>query len=179
MWATDNSQNWHALFVVTGQEEVIKKALEDAFGDEVKLVVPKREIRERKAGKWRLVKRNLFPGYILLKGSITVEAYNRIKKIPLAVNLLKSEEGPLKIEEKELEVLNILMDNEDGNIGISTVFKEGEKVKVNSGPLVGLEGHIQGVDMRKGWASVRISFLGEERTVQLGIDLVDKTCNNS
>ncbi len=174
MWATDNCQNWHALFVATGQEEVVKEALEEAFGDEVKLVVPKREIRERKAGKWHLVKKTLFPGYILLKGSITVEAYYRIKEMPLVANLLKSEEGPLRIEEKELEVLNILMDDEDGSIGISTAFKEGERVKVNSGPLVGLEGHIEGVDMRKGRARVKISFLGEERIVQLGLDLVDK-----
>jgi transcriptional antiterminator NusG len=88
--------------------------------------------------------------------------------------LLKDESGPLKIEEKELEVLNILLKDDDENIGFSTAYKEGQKVKIIDGPLVGLEGHIQSVDTRKGRAKVNIDFLGSPRTVQLGINFVDK-----
>ncbi len=140
----------------------------------MKFIVPKRELRERKAGKWYKVKRNLFPGYILLKGKITIETYYRIKEVPVLTNLLKDEDGPLKIEEKELEVLNILISNKDGTVGISTAYIENEKVKVANGPLVGLEGYIQSIDTRKGRAKIKIDFLGDTRIVQLGIDFIDK-----
>ena len=174
MWNMDNTESWHALFVTTGHEEKVKKALEAIFQDEIKSIVPKRELRERKAGKWHKVKRTLFPGYVLIKGRITIETYYRIKKIPMLAKLLKDESGPLKIEEKELEVLNILLKDDDENIGFSTAYKEGQKVKIIDGPLVGLEGHIQSVDTRKGRAKVNIDFLGSPRTVQLGINFVDK-----
>ncbi len=174
MWNTANSETWHALFVTTGHEEKIKKALDKYFESQLRFIVPKRELKERKAGKWHIVKKTLFPGYILVKGKITTEAYYGIKTIPMLANLLKNEDGPLIIEEKELQLLKILINNNDGNIGISTAYKENEKVKVNNGPLVGLEGLIQSVDMRKGRAKVKLDFLGETRTVQLGIDFVDK-----
>lgn len=173
MWNIDKKESWHALFVTTGHEDKVKKAIEATFKDEIKSIVPKRELRERKSGKWHIVKRTLFPGYVLIKGKITIETYYRIKEIPMLANLLKDESGPLKIEEKELEVLNILLNGEE-NIGISTAYKEGQKIRIIDGPLVGLEGHIQSVDTRKGRAKVSIDFLGDTRTVQLGIDFVDK-----
>ena len=92
----------------------------------------------------------------------------------MLTNLLKDEDGPLKIEEKELEVLNILISNKDGTVGISTAYIENEKVKVANGPLVGLEGYIQSIDTRKGRAKIKIDFLGDTRIVQLGIDFIDK-----
>lgn len=174
MWNIDKKESWHALFVTTGHEDKVKKAIEATFKDEIKSIVPKRELRERKSGKWHIVKRTLFPGYVLIKGKITLETYYRIKEIPMLANLLRDESGPLKIEEKELEVLNILLKNGEENIGISTAYKEGQKVRIIDGPLVGLEGHIQSVDTRKGRAKVSIDFLGDTRTVQLGIDFVDK-----
>ena len=87
--------------------------------------------------------------------------------------LLKSEQGPLQIGEKELEVLKILINSETGNVGISTAYRKNEKVQIVEGPLVGLEGQIQSIDARKGRARVSINFLGEPRTVQLGIDIIE------
>ena len=174
MWNIDKKESWHALFVTTGHEDKVKKAIEATFKDEIESIVPKRELRERKSGKWHIVKRTLFPGYVLIKGKITIETYYRIKEIPMLANLLRDESGPLKIEEKELEVLNILLKNGEENIGISTAYKEGQKVRIIDGPLVGLEGHIQSVDTRKGRAKLNIDFLGSPRTVQLGINFVDK-----
>jgi len=174
MWNTDNSKSWHALFVLTGHEEKVKKALEKTFNDEMKVIVPKRELRERKAGKWHKAKRTLFPGYVLIKGKITLETYYRIEKIPMLTKLLKDESGPLRIEEKELQVLNILINSEDGNIGMSTAYKEGARVKIVEGPLAKLDGYIQSIDTRKGRAKVKIDFLGQTRIAQLGIDFIDK-----
>ena len=174
MWETNSAEKWHALFVPTGQEEYVKEALEKFLGDQLKFMVPKRILKERKRGEWHRVKRNLFPGYILVKGNINSETYYKIKSIPVVARVLKSEEGPEEIEKRELEVLKILIENEDGDIGISTAYKENEKVVVNSGPLAGLEGNIQSIDKRKGRAKVKIDFLGETRTVQLGIDFIEK-----
>ena len=167
-------ENWHALFVSTGHEDKVKKFLEMTFGEEMKAIVPKRELRERKKGKWNIVKRKLFPGYVLVKGNIDIEIYYKIKDSPILANFLRDEDGLLTIDEKELIALNTLINNEDGNIDISKAFKENEKIKIIDGPLVGLEGYIDSIDARKGRAKVKIDFLGETRIIQLGIEFVDK-----
>lgn len=170
--STKKEEPWYALFVPTGQEEKTKNIIENTF-ENIKPLVPKRELKERKAGKWNIVKKKLFPGYVLLKGNISVEDYYKIKKLPVFANFLSDEDGLLEIDKRELRALNILL-REDDNIGISTAYKENDKIKIIEGPLAGFEASIGSIDARKGRAKVKMDFLGETRIVQLGIDFIDK-----
>ncbi|MBU3159847.1 antiterminator LoaP [Clostridium frigoris] len=165
---------WYVLFVNTNQEEKVKKILEKEVGDEYKFIVPTRELRERKNGKWHNVKRKLFPGYVLIKGIMNIETYYKLKKVPGIIKLLSSENEVLTVDESELRVLKILIDNDDNNIGISMLYKENDDVKIVEGPLMGIEGQIVKVDGRKGRAKVSLNFMNEERIVELGIEVVDK-----
>jgi transcriptional antiterminator NusG len=54
----------------------------------------------------------------------------------------------------------------------SDIFMQGDKVIVINGPLTSLEGKILKVDKRKGRARVLITFLGEERVIDLGVNLI-------
>ncbi len=144
------------------------------MGEEYKFIVPTRELRERKDGQWRNVKRRLFPGYVLIKGIMNVDVYYKLKKTPGIIKLLRSEDEVLTVDERELRVLKILIDNEDNNIGISKLYKQNDNIRITAGPLVGLEGQILKVDSRKGRAKVNLSFMNEERVVELGVELVDK-----
>ena len=166
-------EEWYVLFVIANQEEKVKKILEKEVGDEYKFIVPKRELRERKDGIWHMVKRKLFPGYVLIKGIMNIEVYHKLKKIPGIIKLLSNEGDILTVDEKELRVLKVILGSDD-NIGISKLYKENDSVKIIAGPLVGLEGQIVKVDFRKGRAKVSLSFMNEERVVELGIEVVDK-----
>jgi transcriptional antiterminator NusG len=165
---------WYVLFVCTNQEEKVKTFLEKEVGNQYQFIVPTRELRERKDGKWHSVKRRLFPGYVLIKGIMSIETYYKFKRIPGIIKLLSGEEEFLTVDEKELKVLKILIDNDDNNIGISTVYKENDGIRIIAGPLTGMEGQIIKVDFRKGRAKVSLSFMNEERIVELGIGVVDK-----
>ncbi|BCZ47109.1 transcription termination/antitermination protein NusG [Clostridium gelidum] len=165
---------WYVLFVNTNQEEKVRKILEKEMGDKYKFIIPTRELRERKNGKWHNVKRKLFPGYVLIKAMMNAEIYYKIKRAPGIIKLLRDEEEVLTVEEKELKVLKILIDNNENNIGISKLYKENDEIRIIAGPLLGLEGQIIKIDSRKGRAKVNLSFMNEERIVELGIELVDK-----
>ncbi len=169
-----NDEAWYVLFVNTNKEENVKKTLEREMGNEYKIIVPTRELRERRNGKWDKIKRKLFPGYVLIKAMMNAEVYYKIKKAPGIIKLLRDEEEVLTVSEKELKVLKILIDNNDNNIGISKIYKENDEIRIISGPLSGLEGQIVKIDSRKGRAKVNLSFMNEERIVELGIELVDK-----
>ena len=170
----EKKEAWYALFVNSNSEEKVKKALEKEMGDDYYFIIPKRKLRERKGGNWHFVKRKLFPGYVLVRGTLSLEDYYHIKTVPGILKLLKSEDKVLTIDEKELEVLGLLIDKKENSIGISTLYKENDVIKIIDGPLTGFEGQIVSVNGRKGRAKVRLSFLNEERIVELGVKLVDK-----
>lgn len=166
-------ENWHGLFVVTGDEDKVKERLKYRLPEDFGIVVPKRQLRERKGGIWHIETKILFPGYVLMNGNITTDIYYRLKNIPSVLRLLKTGNEITAIQSSEMSVLYKLICNNEV-IGFSTVLLENDRVRVVDGPLFSLEGLIAGIDHRKGRAKVRLSFLGEERTVDLGISILQK-----
>lgn len=168
--AIDPNQ-WYAVFVKTGEENKVKERLEYRFDEELNILVPKRKLRERKGGVWSFNIRNLFPGYVLVNGYIDSETYYRFKNIPGLLKLLRAGHDPLRIDPGEMELIARLTFNGD-IIGMSEILIENEKIRVVDGPLTSMEGLIESIDRRKGRAKVRMNFMGEERTIELGITVV-------
>lgn len=169
----DESEQWHAVFVLTGNEDPVKEKIEYALGcSGIRAVVPKRRIMERKAGMWHEKIKPLFPGYVLLQGKIDVSAYYILKAVPGLVRILKENGELYRIYPEEIEIISRLMCNGE-IIGTSVAFKEGDKVVITDGPLLNMEGLITSVDTRKGRAKVRLSILGDVRTVDLSITFIE------
>lgn len=170
--ALAKENHWYALFVATGEEDRVKEKISFKLRNELRPLVPKRKIRERKDGKWSYKIRLLFPGYILLNGCMDDSRYSLIRDIPGVIRLLKDSDGPLTIREEEIKV--ILRLTEDGGeiIGTSEAYVENGAVIVTCGPLSGLEGHIRSFDKRKGRAKVLLNLLGEPRVVELSVSMV-------
>lgn len=165
-------ENWYALFVKTGEEDNVKDRLMFRIGDRgIRVVVPKRCIRERKQGIWENKIRTLFPGYILLSGNISYKEYDLFSNVPGVIRLLKDKNGPMEISRYEMSIINQLICNND-IIGYSSAYFEGGRIIITDGPLLGLEGYIVAVDKRKGRAKVRLNIMGQPRVVELSISFV-------
>lgn len=162
---------WHSFFVVTGEEEKAKERIKYRLQDDYKVVVPKRKLKIRKSGRWVVESRVLFPGYVLVNGIITTDIYYRLKNIPNVLRLLKTGDAVASIDPHEMALLSRLICNSE-EIGFSNVLVENGRVQVIDGPLFSLEGIIISIDHRKERAKVRIPFLGEERTLDLGISML-------
>lgn len=170
----DNSNLWYAVFVKTGNEQIVKEKIAYTFkGSDVLPVVPQRRINERKNGAWHEKIKPLFPGYILIKGYISIDDYYILKTVPGILKILRDYNGLYRIHPDEIEIMGRLMI--DGEvIGISTAYQEGDSIIISDGPLLGMEGLIQSVDNRKGRVRVCLSFLGDKRTIDLSIKLIYK-----
>ena len=163
---------WHALFVETGREDRVKEWLQiELRGSDIRILVPKRKLQERKNGVWTEKIRILFPGYVLLYGSIGVAEYCKIRGTPGLIRVLQDSSGLLEIHETEIRIINMLIQDGD-TIGTSSILQEGGKILVVDGPLRGLDGLIAYIDKRKGRAKVRFNFIGEPRLVDLSIETV-------
>ncbi|NLY18969.1 MAG: antiterminator LoaP [Clostridiaceae bacterium] len=167
---------WYALFVKTGEENLVKERLDYRFGGDPVIMIPKKIIKERKNGKWYQRVRNLFPGYIFLHGTLTNENYRNLWQVPGLYKLLCTDREPVRIPDSEIEVFSHLFDRED-IIQESDILMEGEEVTIVSGPLTALQGKILKVDKRKGRARVMINFLGEERIIDLGVNIIQAANN--
>lgn len=162
---------WHGLFVVTGEEDKVKERVKYRLGEDYTVMVPKRLLKLRKGGIWRVEKKALFPGYVLINGQIDIDTYYRLKNIPNVLRLLKTGNAVASIDSREMTVLSRLICNSE-EIGFSNVLLENGRVQVTDGPLFSLEGIIISIDHRKERAKIRLNFLGEERTVDLGISIL-------
>jgi len=165
------SDDWYALFVQTGKEDQVKEYIMKNFDSNLRAIVPKRKLKERKGGTWSYVIRTLFPGYVLLNGDIEDKKHNYYKNIPGAIKLLRNDYEPLKIEKHEIQTISRLICN-DEIIGFSSVLVKGGSVVVVDGPLTSMEGHIVDINKRKARAKVRLNFMGEPRIVELGISVL-------
>lgn len=170
----DESCQWHAVFVMTGNEQTVKEKIAYTFkNSNILPVVPKRRINERKNGAWHEKIKPLFPGYILIKGYISIDDYYILKMVPGILRILKDNNELYRLHPEEIKIISRLMI--DGElIGISNAFQQGDSIVITDGPLLGMEGLIQSIDYRKGRVRVCISFLGDKRTIDLGIKLINK-----
>lgn len=166
---------WYVLFVSTGEEDNVRDRLRYTFGDKLKLMVPKKLIRERRKGVNKEVEKVLFRGYVFINSAVDFKAYYEIKNTPGVIKFLKSGTDILQLEEDEAEILDKLL-SKDEIIGISNIFIENSEIRVIDGPLKNFEGKIVKVDRRKGRAKVLFTFCGSEKLVDLGVNEID-LCN--
>ncbi len=164
-------EKWYALFVATGDEDKVKERINFRMQYQVRAIVPKRGMKERKDGKWEYKIRILFPGYVLLNGVITSETYETLRDIPGVIRLLRDNDGLQQINEKEIEIISRLTTDSE-IIGSSTIYESGGRIIVIDGPLYGLEGSIQSFDKRKGRVKVTLNLMNEQRIVELSVALV-------
>ncbi len=165
---------WYALFVRTGEEEVMRKFLETLLPyANMKILIPKRKLQERRRGKIAEVVKSLLPGYVLIKTEMDVDIYHQLKQMPGLLSILRDESELLCIPEHEIATI-LALTNEDDVIGFSEVYREGDRIKVWAGPMAGLEGIIDSYNHRKKRLRIRLEILGQVKKVDLGAELVEK-----
>jgi transcriptional antiterminator NusG len=167
--------NWYALFVKTGEEELTRKYLETILPHaDMKILIPKRKLKERRRGQIVECIRTLLPGYVLIKADMDNDLYYQLKSIPGLLRILKDEKEPVPIPEHEIAVILALTTNSDV-IEFSEIYKKGDRIKVCKGPMVGLEGIIDSYDHRKKRLKIRLEILGQVKKVDIGAELVHKS----
>ncbi|MDN5302821.1 MAG: transcription termination/antitermination protein NusG [Thermoanaerobacteraceae bacterium] len=174
-------KKWFVLFTKSGEENKLKEAIEHIFPpDEIKPLIPRRRLTEKRQGKKIEVVRTLFPGYVFINTTMTEETYNNIKKMPVGSKLLMADLEPAEVPVEEMRPILKLTGASD-IIGYSTGIRVGTKVKIIDGPLKDFEGLIIDVDSRKGRAKVLLDILNETKKVDLGLvvlQTLDRAANS-
>lgn len=170
---------WYAFFVKQSKEDVLCRyfnyMLRGRKEITYRLIVPKREVTEYKAGAKMLVHKPLFPGYIIIDTESIYKIYNIMKVLWHSEihALLRTDEWIQEIKEDEILPLLKIM-NKDGIIKESTIHIKKDKVIVIDGPLIHYTGRIKKINARKGRAKISLNFLNNKYELNIGVKCLDK-----
>jgi len=170
-------KEWFILKVQVNREDSIRDALirrikieglEEYFGD---IVVPTEDVAEfNKSGKRRIVKRKLYPGYLLVNMTITDDTWFLVRETPGVGDFTGSAGKPTPMDPREVErILRLGATEEEGGGQVKTAipFKIGDRVRVKDGNFQNFEGDVESIDEANGRITVVITIFNRSTPVEL------------
>ena len=129
-----------------------------------RVVVPEEEETEIKNGKKKVLKRKVFPGYVLVEIIMTDDSWYVVRNTPGVTGFVGSAGSgskPTPLLPEEVKVILKHMGMDEKRIDID--FEVGESVTVKEGPFANFTGKIEEIDRDKGRAKVMVNMFLVER----------------
>jgi len=177
---SDLEMNWYILKVQVNREKSICEALrrsvrmasmQDYFGD---ILVPTEDVREfTKAGKPKITKRKLYPGYIVVYMAITDESWFLVRDTSGIGDFAGAAGRPSPLSQEEIDRIIAAArppkgdEVEEQQIKTTIPFKVGDRVRVKEGYFQNYEGDVSAVDERNGRIEVMINIFGRPNPVDM------------
>ena len=178
--ATDSGSSgpqWYILKVAFNREDSIREALEkriklsnlkECFGE---ILVPTEDVVEfTRAGKRRVVKRKLYPGYLMIQMIINDDTWFLVRETPGIGDFTGTYGKPTPMTDADVERIVKLahpdVDQEQAP-KTSIPFRSGDRVRVKEGNFQSLEGDVDRIDEANGRVTVSINIFGRSTPVEL------------
>jgi transcription termination/antitermination protein NusG len=173
---------WFVVHSYAGYEKKVKANLQNRINtlhmeDYIfQIEVPEEEITEIKNGQRKTVKRNIYPGYVLVRMDLTDESWSAVRNTPGVTGFVGNAHSPSPLSLDEVEkILAPRPVKKDGKPDIKHVdFEVGESVTVMDGPFATLPASISEIMPEQAKLKVLVSIFGRETPVELGFNQVQK-----
>ena len=174
---------WYVIQVTGGREhkacDLINRAARGERDYAGKLIlrecfVPRYQVERKFHGKYRLMERVLFPGYVIAITSNVAKLNRELSGVPEFARLLGNGEAFIPLERNEAAFINSFTTEHHRVVHLSRAVSEGDAVTVVEGPMVGREGWITSIDRRKGTCRVETEAFGRMVRVEIGLAVVTK-----
>ena len=174
--------DWYVVHSYAGYEKKVKGNLANRITslnmeDYIfQIEVPEEEVMEIKNGQRKQVKRNVFPGYVLVRMDLTDESWSCVRNTPGVTGFVGNAHHPSPLTLSEVE--NILAPRpvkKSDKIDIRMIdFEINEAVTVMDGPFATLPATISEIMPEQGKLKVLVSIFGRETPVELSFHQVQK-----
>lgn len=165
-------KDWFVIHTYSGYENKVKANLErrvESMGMEDKIfriMVPMEEELEVKDGKKKLVKKKVFPGYVLVEMFMTDDSWYVVRNTPGVTGFVGSGSKPIPLLENE--VRTILGRDLSGVPELPRInLSVGQEVLVMEGPFEGFSGRIEEVLTDRGKVRLTVSMFGRDTPLEV------------
>ncbi|MHB8897893.1 MAG: transcription termination/antitermination protein NusG [Thermoguttaceae bacterium] len=170
----ERRMDWYILKVQSNREDSIRDGLirrvkiaglEEYFGE---VIVPTEKVTEFKAGKKRVTKRKLYPGYIVVNMEINEDTWFLVRETPGIGDFTGAAGTPTPMLPHEVQrILAKKEEKQDEVPKLKIGFRSGDRVKINDGTFENFEGEVHTIDETSGRVTVMINIFGRSTPVEL------------
>ena len=173
-------KKWYFVSTYSGCEDKVKKNLEERIktlgmdSNIFQVMVPKEDVVQIKKGKKTTVKRNFYPGYVLVEMDMNDETWQVVRNTPKVTGFVRS--GPKPVPLRDDEVARILAQM-SGELPIPkhvVEFEKGDAVRVLEGPFSNFSGVIEEVYAERMKAKVMVTVFSRPTLVEIDFTNIEK-----
>ena len=174
--------DWYVVHSYAGYEKKVKGNLQNRIQslnmeDYIfQIEVPEEEVKELKNGQFKMVKRNIYPGYVLVRMDLTDESWSAVRNTPGVTGFVGNAHHPSPLSMDEVEkILAPRPVKKSDKVDIRLIdFEVGESVTVMDGPFATLPASISEIMPEQAKLKVLVSIFGRETPVELSFAQVQK-----
>ena len=174
--------DWYVVHSYAGYEKKVKGNLANRtislnMEDYIfQIEVPEEEVMEIKNGQRKMVKRNIYPGYVLVRMELSDESWSVVRNTPGVTGFVGNAHNPSPLSMDEVEkILAPRPVKKSDKPEIRVVdFEVGESVTVMDGPFATLPASISEIMPEQAKLKVLVSIFGRETPVELSFNQVQK-----
>lgn len=135
--------------------------------------IPYYQQKKRFQGEWHIQERILFPGYVFLIAQNLECLVNGLKKVIGLTKLIGIGDQIVPLVQEEVELL-MRIGTDKQLVEMSSGIIENDRVRILSGPLMGMEGNIRRIDRHKRIAYLEIEMFGRTVEMKVGLEIIRK-----
>lgn len=162
-------QNWKVIYTASRQEKKVADML-TKFGIEHYLPRVKKLRLWSDRKKW--VEMPLFNGYVFVRPSENLR--DKVLEIPGAVKYLRYNGSDAIVLEREIALLQNLIEKGYELENTSETYSKGDKVRINHGPLKGIEAEVMSTAAGDNYVLISFDTLSQTIKVNLPAGLLNK-----
>ena len=156
---------WRALWTHSHSEQLVHDQL---MAKAFNVFLPLIPVWSRRNGSRHLIRKPMFPGYLFLRHALDKTSYVEIMKTNGLARILGERwDRPAVVADAEIEAIRQVLD-----AGLTLLphpyLREGHRVRIIQGPLVGVEGILVHNNPHKGLLVVSVELL--QRSVAVEVD---------
>ncbi|MEJ6618089.1 MAG: transcription termination/antitermination protein NusG [Candidatus Planktophila sp.] len=174
--------DWYVVHSYAGYEKKVRDNLNNRIvslhmEDYIfQIEVPEEEVTEIKNGQRKQVKRNIYPGYVLVRMELTDESWSAVRNTPGVTGFVGNAHHPSPLSMDDVEKIlapRPVKKSDKAEIRVID-FEVGESVTVMDGPFATLPASISEIMPEQAKLKVLVSIFGRETPVELSFGQVQK-----